>query len=102
MARTKNGRGRKPGKRPPVLVRVDSVIVRIRFSPRKTNGTWYDSWLVDYSRHGKRCRDRKNTFRKARTWANAVAVKIANGEMKALALTGDDRKIYLASHENIK
>jgi integrase len=102
MARTKNGRRRKPGKRPQVLVKVDSVVVRIRFSPRKTNGTWYDSWLVDYSMHGKRCRDRRNTFRKARTWANAAAVKIANGEMKSLQLNGDDRRIYLASRENIK
>jgi hypothetical protein len=102
MARTKNGRRRKPGKRPPVFVRVDSVIVRVRFSPRRTNGTWYDSWLVDYSMHGKRCRDRKNTFRRARMWANSVAVKITKGEMKALELTGEDRRIYLASCENVK
>lgn len=71
-------------------------------APRKTNGTWYESWLVDYFNHGKRCRDRKNAFRKARTWAKTVALKIANGEMKSLALTGDDRRIYLTSRENIK
>lgn len=74
----------------------------IRFSPQKVNGFWYDSWIVDYSLHGQRCRDRKNTFRRARIWANSVAVKIANGEMKALELTGEDRRIYLASRENIK
>ncbi len=101
MSRT-NGKRRKPGKRPPILVKEGSVVVRLRFSPRKTNGTWYDSCLVDYSNHGKRCRDRKNSFRKARTWAKTVAVKIANGEMQSLALTGEDRKIYLTSCENIK
>lgn len=101
MART-NRKRRKPGKRPPVLIREGSVGVRIRFSPRKTNGTWYDSWTVDYFNHGKRQRDRKNTFQKARIWAKTVALKIANGEMKSLALTGEDRRIYLASLENIK
>lgn len=93
---------RRPAKRPPILVRVDSVLVTIRFSPQKAKGGWYDSWIVDYFLHGHRHRDRKNTFRRARMWANSVAVRMANGEMKALELTGEDRRIYLASRENIK
>jgi hypothetical protein len=101
MATTRNDGRRKPGKRPPVLVKVGCV-VRIQFSPRKTNRTWHDSWWVDYSMYGRRCRDRRNTFRKARIWANEMAVKTANGEMKSLALTGEDHRIYLTSRENIK
>jgi len=46
MLRTKNGKCRKPGKRPPILVKMDSVVVRIRFNPTKTNGTWDDFSLV--------------------------------------------------------
>jgi len=93
---------RRPAKQTPVLVRVDSVVVTIRFSPQKVKGTWYHSWIVDYSLHGNRCRDRKSTLRKAKSWANAIAIKIANGEMEALALTGQDRRIYLASLQNLK
>ncbi|MDR3460079.1 MAG: site-specific integrase [Verrucomicrobiae bacterium] len=105
MARSANkGKqsNRKPAKRAPVLVRVDSVVVTIRFSPQKVNRTWYHSWIVDYSLHGTRCRDRKRTFRNAKTWANAIAIKLANGDMEALALTGQDRRIYLAALQNIK
>jgi len=105
MSRTrpqKNHSTRKPAKRPPVFVKVDSITVTIRFSPQRAGGAWYNSWIVDYSLHGKRCRDRKKTFRNAKVWAEAVAIKLANGEMEALSLSGEDRRIYLASLENIK
>ena len=85
-----------------MLVRVDSVTVTIRFSPQKVKGVWYDSWLVDYSLHGKRCRDRKQSFRKAKAWADSMATKLANGEMEAPDLRGEELRIYLAAKANLK
>jgi integrase len=105
MARaTRRGKSsrRKPAQKAPVIVSEDSVAVTIRFSPMKIGGLWYESWIVDYWLHGARHRDRKNSFRKARTWAVTIANKMANGEVEALELTGEDRRIYLASLENIK
>ena len=68
----------------------------IRFpSPAPSSTEVLSIFLIfgDYILHGHRHRDRKKTFRRARMWANSVAVRIANGEMKALELTGEDRRV---------
>jgi len=49
MAQTKRkntGLKRKPAKRPSFDVKRDSVSVRVRFSPQKHDGLWYESWIV--------------------------------------------------------
>ena len=55
----------------------DSVRVRVRFAPLLSRGRWYDSWVVDYTAHGKRYRVRRRTQRRARAIAESVATKLA-------------------------
>lgn len=71
--------------------------MRSRFSPQKIGGLWYESWIVEYSLHGKRCRERRASLREAKACAEAAANKLAHGEMEALELRGEDRRIYLAA-----
>lgn len=94
---TRRGFPRKPAQRPAFLVKRDSVTVRVRFSPLKNGKLWYESWIIAYSLQGRRVRERRNTERRARAWAEAIAAKLAAGEMAALELRGDDRRIYLAA-----
>jgi len=105
MAKTKHkntGLKRKPAKRPAFDVKRDSVSVRVRFSPQKHDGLWYESWIVGYSFHGLRIRERCNTLRSAKTCADAAATKLARGEMQALELRGEDRRMYLAAVAQLK
>jgi integrase len=97
-----NGQKRKPAKRPTIKIPRGSATVRVRFSPVKIKGLWYESWIVAYSSNGKACRERAKSEREARTNAEAVATKLAAGDMEALELRGDDRRIYLAAREEIK
>ena len=96
------GQKRKPAKRPSFKVNRDSVTVGVRFSPQNVGGLWYDSWLVEYSLHGRRCRERRTTERKAKACAEAAATKLAHGEMAALELRGEDRRIYLSAVSQVK
>lgn len=80
------GAKRRPAKR-------DSVTVRGRFSPQKQDGLWYESWIIEYSFHGKRSRERRNSLRAAKACAEAAATKLARGEMEALELREEDRRI---------
>jgi len=96
------GRSRRPAKRSPFDVKRDSVRVHVRFSPQKIAGTWYESWIVEYSFHGRRIRERCNLLRKAKACAEAVATKLAHGELRALELRGEDRRIYLAAEAQLK
>jgi integrase len=96
------GQNRKPGKQSGFEVKRDSVCVRGRFSPQKSAGLWYGSWLVEYSLHGKRCRERRATLREAKACAEAAANKLAHGEMQALELRGEDRRIYLAATSQLQ
>lgn len=93
---------RKPAKRPPIDIKRDSVRVRIRFAPVKIGRYWYESWIVQYSFHGRRVRERCNTEREAKVNAEAAATKLAAGEMDALELRGADRRIYLSAVAHIK
>lgn len=95
--RSKKVRGfsRRPGKRPTKEVKRDSVRVRVRFSPVKIDGRWYNSWVVGYYLNGQRKRERRNSERGAMAWADKVATKLANGQMEVLKLSGDDRRGYL-------
>jgi integrase len=96
------GQKRKPAMRDPIEVKRDSVTVRGRFSPQKSKGLWYESWVIEYSFNGKRCRDRRNTERKAKACAEAAATKLAEGDLQALELRGEDRRIYLAAGAQIE
>jgi integrase len=96
------GRSRRPAKRSPFDVKRDSVRVHVRFSPQKIAGAWYESWIVEYSFHGRRIRERCNLLRKAKACAEAVATKLAHGELRALELRGEDRRIYLAAEAQLK
>ena len=98
--RTKAARRRR--RRKPVLVKAGSVVVKIRQSPLVINGKKYPSFIVDYYANGRRYRERRNTARKARALADAVVAKLVKGELQALELTGEDRRIYLLSVENLK
>jgi integrase len=89
-------------RRKPVLVKAGSVVVKIRQSPLVINGKKYPSFIVDYYANGRRYRERRNTARKARALADAVVAKLVKGELQALELTGEDRRIYLLSVENLK
>ena len=105
MATTKqniSGLKRKPAKRPAFDVKRDSASVRVRFSPQKHDGLWYESWIVGYSFHGVRIRERCNTLRRAKARADAAATKLARGEMQALELRGEDRRMYLAAVAQLK
>ena len=88
--------------RKPVLVKAGSVVVKIRQSPLLIKGRKYPSFVVDYYANGKRYRERRNTLRKARALADAVVAKLVKGELQALELTGEDRRIYLLAVENLK
>jgi integrase len=92
----------KKEKRPSLDVWRDSARVRVRFEPLRSRGRWYDSWVVDYTVRGKRCRARRRTQRKARALAEAVATKLAAGEIQALELRGEDRRIYLTAVARLK
>jgi len=83
-------------------VKRDSVLVHVRFSPQKIAGRWYESWIVKCSFHGRRIRERRDSLRKAKACAEAVATKLAHGEMRALELRGEDRRIYLAAEAQLK
>jgi integrase len=74
----------------------------MRYAPLKVKGKIYPSWLLDYYVNGKRHRDRRKTERKARAQADAVLAKMVKGEIEALKLTGEDRRIYLLAVENVK
>lgn len=102
MKRKNTGLKRKPAKRPSFDVRRDSVHVRVRFSPLHTDGLWYESWIIGYSFHGRRMRERRNSQRAATACAEAAATKLAHGEMQALELRGEDRRIYLAAKAQLK
>ena len=93
---------RRRRRRKPVLVKAGSVVVKIRQSPLVINGKKYPSFIVDYYANGRRYRERRNTARKARALADAVVAKLVKGELQALELTGEDRRIYLLSVENLK
>jgi len=103
-ASKRKGKGlhRKPGRRPSFDVRRDSAVVHVRFSPQKIAGRWYESWMVAYSFHGRRLRERCNTLRKAKASAEAAATKLAQGDMQALELRGEDRRVYLAGQAHLK
>jgi hypothetical protein len=102
MKRRNTGLKRKPAKRPSFDVRRDSVSVRVRFSPQQTGGLWYESWIVEYSFHGRRSRERRNTLRAAKVCAEAATTKLAHGDMQALELRGEDRRMYLAAVAQLK
>ncbi|MGA2175097.1 MAG: hypothetical protein ABSH38_08970 [Verrucomicrobiota bacterium] len=91
------GTRRKPARRPSFDVKRDSVRVHVRFSPQKIGRYWYESWIVEYSFRGERIRERCSTERKAKACADAAATKLAHGDMQALELRGEDRRIYLAA-----
>jgi hypothetical protein len=93
---------RRRRRRKPVLVKAGSVVVKIRQSPLVINGKKYPSFIVDYYANGRRYRERRNTARKARALADAVVAKLVKGELQALELTGEDRRIYLLALENLK
>lgn len=93
---------RRRRRRKPVLVKAGSVAVKIRQSPLLINGKKYPSYIVDYYANGRRYRERRNTPRKARALADAVVAKLVKGELQALELTGEDRRIYLLALENLK
>lgn len=57
---------------------------------------------IDAAQHVLAYRERRNTARKARALADAVVAKLVKGELQALELTGEDRRIYLLSVENLK
>jgi hypothetical protein len=76
-----------------ILVKAGSVAVKIRPSPLVVNGVKYPSFIVDYYANGRRHRERCNTLRKARALADAAVVKLVKGEMQALELSGEDRRI---------
>lgn len=77
-------------------------MVRIHLAPLTVNGKTYPSYVVDYYVNGRRHRDRRNTERIARAHADAVLSKLVKGEMEALELSGEDRRIYLLAVENLK
>lgn len=89
-------------RRKPLLVKAGSVVVKIHKDPLRIDATTYPSFVVDYHANGKRHRERRNTLRKARALADAVIAKLVKGEMEALELTGEDRRIYLLAKENVK
>jgi integrase len=93
---------RRRRRRKPVLVKAGSVVVKIRQSPLVINGKKYPSFIVDYYANGRRYRERRNTARKAWALADAVVAKLVKGELQVLELTGEDRRIYLLSVENLK
>ena len=88
----KHGAQTQAGKTSLLRCERDSVSVRVRFSPQKHDGLWYESWIVGYSFHGLRIRERCNTLRRAKACADAAASKLARGEMQALELRGEDRR----------
>lgn len=92
---------KKPNKRSFEVCR-DSVRVRVRYEPLFAKGRWYDSWIVGYTVRGTRCKVRRKTERKARAVAESVVCKLAAGEIQALELRGEDRRIYLAALERLK
>src|ERR1039457_3535645 len=94
---TTAGRRRKP-----ILVKAGSVVVKIRNSPLVINDKKYASFIVVYYASGKRYRERRNTLRRARALVDAVVVKLVKGDLQALELTGEDRRIYLLALENVK
>jgi integrase len=100
--RKQKGTARKPAKRPSFEVTRDSSTVHVRFSPQNIGGSWYESWIIEYSFRGVRVRERRNTERKAKACANAAATKLAHGQMEALDLRGEDRRIYLAATAHLK
>ena len=89
-------------RRKPILVKAGSVVVKIRNSPLVINGKKYASFIVVYYASGKRYRERRNTLRRARALVDAVVVKLVKGDLQALELTGEDRRIYLLALENVK
>jgi integrase len=96
------GQRRKPGNRDRFEVKRDSVRVRGRFSPQKAGGLWYESWIIEYSIRGRRSRERRATLREAKACAEAAANKLAQGEIQALELKGEDRRIYLTAVSNLE
>src|ERR1035441_1596389 len=89
-------------RRKPILVKASSVVVKIRNSPLVINDKEYASFIVVYYASGKRYRERRNSLRRARALVDAVVVKLVKGDLQALELTGEDRRIYLLALENVK
>lgn len=101
-APTRKGSKRKPAKQAGFEVTRDSVTVTVSFSPVCIKELWYPSWLVDYYHHGRRVRERAKNRRAAKALADAVASKLAQGQMEALELRGADRRVYLAFRSHLK
>jgi len=62
----------------------------------------YDSYLVAYYEGTRRVRLRVKDFATAQSEANRILVKLANADAKALELSGDDRRIYVAALDYLK
>ena len=84
----------KESKRP-ILVREGSAVVKIYRSLVKVDGKPYEQFTVAYYLGSKRIRQRFSDFAKAKSEAEAAAIKISNGETEALKLTGTDRAVYV-------
>jgi integrase len=95
-------RQRKTKTGEPIEIQRGSSVVKIRYSPLIVKGKTYPSFLLDYYVNGKRHRDRRKTEREARALADAVLSKLVKGEIEALEMTGEDRRIYLLAVENLE
>ena len=74
----------------------------IHRTPVEIAGKRYDSFTVVFYQHSKRQRQRFNDYAKAFARAEEIATKLSNGESTALALNGDDRRMYVGALDALK
>src|SRR5688572_18869394 len=78
----------------PVLVRNDSVTVKIYRQDRKKTGQTYTNYIVNYRADGKRRLKTYVDFEQAHREATGISRKLAQGELEVIQLTGADRAVY--------
>jgi integrase len=82
----------------PAVVKIGNT--RLRIYKGKSGG--YDLFTIDYRANGKRKRETRASFEKAKARAQEIAMLIENGRLDVLQLSSTDRESYVQAMRRLR